>query len=98
MLDEGDEGVAKLIVIITEMSDDDGLAEIEAALLHAENVTIIGVGMGSEIDDNQMNAIVSDPDADNYFQISGYDQLGSIEDEVARLIQTHMCKSSKYFV
>ncbi|XP_074658082.1 uncharacterized protein LOC141911033 [Tubulanus polymorphus] len=72
-----------LVVIITDGKASDKKHLPKAIKkLHKTGATVIAVGVGSEIDDSSLESMASPPKAQNKIQVSDFNQLTMIMDEV----------------
>ncbi|KAK3609479.1 hypothetical protein CHS0354_022237 [Potamilus streckersoni] len=82
-------GVRKLTILLTDgMSSNKLDTMYQSALLRNSNVTIVGIGIGSEILHDELLKITADPN--NVFTVSTFDGLYSILSNI-RLLSCDVC-------
>jgi hypothetical protein len=52
-------------------------------LPHLSGVHMLAIGVGSGVDDNELNAIASDPDSQNVFKAATFDSLSALQNLLA---------------
>jgi hypothetical protein len=82
MLETGGRGAradGRLVIILTDGKQNRGPpANITASALKQENVTIIGIGVGSHVDERELESWVSWPSSQHYFPVSDFEALEQI--------------------
>jgi len=69
----------KLVILMTDGIQNQGLpASITANDLKAEGATIFGIGVGSKVDEPEIQSWVTVPVSQHYFPVTGFDQLEKI--------------------
>ncbi|XP_064631743.1 collagen alpha-3(VI) chain-like [Lineus longissimus] len=77
-------GVKNIAVVISDGNSRDSASTVlEAALARDANITMIAIGIGSKVDQQELNDIASDPDRKYAFDISTFDALGTFKDTLA---------------
>ncbi|XP_052233684.1 uncharacterized protein LOC127846468 isoform X4 [Dreissena polymorpha] len=84
--------VPRIAVMITDGGSANSQAAIAAAQkLGQQNVGILAVGVGSQVNHAELNNIVDAPSSQNAFYVNAYDNLDSITNNLL----TQMCKVTK---
>ncbi|KAH3771810.1 hypothetical protein DPMN_173139 [Dreissena polymorpha] len=84
--------VPRIAVMITDGGSANSQAAIAAAQkLGQQNVGILAVGVGSQVNHAELNNIVDAPSSQNAFYVNAYDNLDSITNNLL----TQMCKGRK---
>ncbi|XP_041376635.1 collagen alpha-4(VI) chain-like [Gigantopelta aegis] len=79
------EGVTKIAVVITDgKSNNIAATRTQAKLARDAGITILAVGVGSNVDDTELNDIASDPDSQYVFKTDSFDALKTIQDVLAK--------------
>ncbi|KAH3884485.1 collagen alpha-4(VI) chain-like isoform X2 [Dreissena polymorpha] len=71
------------IVLTDGMSQDMGATLKEAALVHKAGITVFVIGIGSQVDKGELEAIGSRPSSNNVFMIDNFDALNHIKGALA---------------
>jgi hypothetical protein len=75
-LRQPEEGATPVLFVITDGASNNRVATIEAAaVLKGKGIHLVSVGVGSQLDLNELYAICTPPASDNYFAMSNYAAL-----------------------
>ncbi|XP_064610894.1 sushi, von Willebrand factor type A, EGF and pentraxin domain-containing protein 1-like [Liolophura sinensis] len=75
--------VPNVVLVLTDgKSKDPTKTAYQANLLHSSGAEVIALGIGSNADLDELNAIASDPDEENMYRVSDFDSMSSIIDEL----------------
>jgi uncharacterized protein YegL len=88
---QGRQNTSKAVIIITDGQANEGQSPTAvAATLKAEQIEIFGVGVGTQIDVQQLQAICSLPLSDHYFTVAGgFKDLSKILAKIAQATCHH---------
>ena len=76
--------VPKVAIVVTDgQSNNKALTAAEAQKARDAGITVLAIGVGSGVDDAELNAIASDPDSQNVFKASTFDALTGLQGFVA---------------
>lgn len=72
--------VRDLVIVVTDgASSDQAATEIEAKRIHERGLRTFAIGIGPEVNQDELRNLASNPDSTHYFQLKEFDTLKSIE-------------------
>ena len=76
--------VSKIVILLTNShSDNKTLTSIEGQKARDAGITMLVVGIGSEVNDEELSDIATDPDSQSVYNALNFGALSSLEDEIA---------------
>ncbi|XP_070175722.1 uncharacterized protein [Littorina saxatilis] len=79
----------KVLVFITDGKSHDAIDTASAATQLQRSVDggllLLSVGVGDQVDPNELHSIASDPACKHTFQVASYDQIDAIREEIQRM-------------
>ncbi|KAK7493781.1 hypothetical protein BaRGS_00014922 [Batillaria attramentaria] len=87
-------GVPKIAIVVTDgKSNNPGDTVAAAQKARASGIHVMAIGVGNGVDDNELNAIASDPDSQNVYKAATFDSLKTLQGLLAakacEQVQTH---------
>ena len=77
------DSAAKIVIVMTTTpSFNETETVLEAERLHAEGISIIGVGIGQSVSHSELEGVVSYPVSNNTFYVSDYARLSGYVDAI----------------
>ena len=78
----------QVAVLITDGRSHDSIDTSAASTALSQaypGILILAVGVGSQVDQDELENIASDPPCKHVFNVESYDQIGAIREEIQRL-------------
>ncbi|GFO24025.1 LOW QUALITY PROTEIN: collagen alpha-5(vi) chain [Plakobranchus ocellatus] len=76
--------VPKIAIVVTDgQSNNKALTSSEAQKARDAGITMLAIGVGSGVDDAELNSIATDPDSQNVYKASTFDALTSLQGFIA---------------
>ncbi|XP_045173658.2 collagen alpha-5(VI) chain-like [Mercenaria mercenaria] len=77
-------GIPHIAIVLTDgMSQNVPMTLEQAKILHDQGITVFVIGIGSQIDKEELESIASGPPSKYVFMIDNFDALNQIKDELA---------------